>query len=510
MTTPQLNLLLVDDQPENLLALEALLGDLGHRLVKAGSGREALRRLLAEDFALILLDIQMPEMDGFETAQLIRGRKRSQATPIIFLTATMRTDEMVFRGYTSGAVDYLIKPIVSEILRAKVQVFAELAAVRIKLELEIVERKRAQDERERFFSLSRDMLCIAGFDGYFKRLNPAWEKTLGYTEDELLDKPFLEFVHSDDREATQTETLKLAAGREVIAFENRYRCKDGSYKWLFWSATSVAEQQFIYAGARDCTEQKKNEEEILTLNVNLQRHTAELEATNEELEAFSYSVSHDLRAPLRHIDGFVQLLKKGYAAALDEKSRSYLSAVGDAAKQMGQLIDDLLAFSRMGRAEMRVAHVNLEKLIQETIHDFRQETEGREVVWEIGPLPGVQADGSLLRQVLVNLLSNAVKYSRTRSPAQIEIGCKLEQQGQYVFFVRDNGVGFDMRYADKLFGVFQRLHRAEDFEGTGIGLANVRRIITRHGGHTWAEGKVGVGATFYFSLPKQNQDCSHP
>jgi hypothetical protein len=241
--------------------------------------------------------------------------------------------------------------------------------------------------------------------------------------------------------------------------------------------------------------------ENAVLERRIRERTAELEAANKELEAFSYSVSHDLRAPLRHINGFAGLLAKSAAPTLSETDRHYLDLINGSINQMGRLIDDLLDFSRMGRAEMRRTQVDLQDLLEKIIQELQPEIEGRNIVWKKGPLPPVQADPSLLRQVFSNLLFNAIKYSRPRDPAEIEIGCKAGPE-ETVIFVRDNGVGFDMRYADKLFGVFQRLHRKEDFEGTGIGLANVRRIIARHGGRTWAEGKVNGGATFYFSLPR--------
>jgi len=233
----------------------------------------------------------------------------------------------------------------------------------------------------------------------------------------------------------------------------------------------------------------------------VRERTAELESANKELEAFSYSVSHDLRAPLRHIDGFAGLLAKSIGSTLTETDRRYLNLIAGSVSQMSRLIDDLLDFSRMGRAEMQRTQVNLQDLVEKIIQELQPETEGRNIVWKKGSLPLVQADPSLLRLVFSNLLSNAIKYTRPRNPAEIEIGGKVEAE-ETVVYVRDNGVGFDMQYADKLFGVFQRLHRKEDFEGTGIGLANVRRIIARHGGRTWAEAKINEGATFYFSLPR--------
>jgi light-regulated signal transduction histidine kinase (bacteriophytochrome) len=208
---------------------------------------------------------------------------------------------------------------------------------------------------------------------------------------------------------------------------------------------------------------------------------------------------------LRHINGFLELLQSRITDTLDEQSQHYIENISNAAKHMGILIDDLLSFSRMGRQGMSKAQVDLDKLVQEVIREFELETEGRNIAWRLGSLPVVTGDHAMLHVVLVNLISNALKYTRPRPQAEIEIGCMPDQEKETVVFVRDNGVGFDMKYADKLFGVFQRLHRADEFEGTGIGLANVQRIISRHGGRTWAESKADHGATFYFSLPQLNQ-----
>jgi PAS domain S-box-containing protein len=367
------------------------------------------------------------------------------------------------------------------------------------LEQHARESREAREELDRFFSLSLDLLCIADARGQFLRVNPAWERVLGWTADELTAMPYDGFVHPDDRAATAAETAKLAAGGNTINFENRYRHRDGTYRWLSWKAASHAERGLIYAAARDVSDDKRVARER-------EQHVEALNTVNQELEAFSYSVSHDLRAPLRHITGFAALLTRSAEGALDSDSRRYLRVIVDAAARMGRLIDDLLAFSRVGRTPLARAMVDLDQLAREVREEVLADANGRTVRWTVASLPRIEADPVLLRLVLVNLLSNAVKYTATRAEAQIEIGARAVKYDETTFFVRDNGVGFDMQYSDKLFGVFQRLHSSDEFEGTGIGLATVRRIVQRHGGRVWAEGSVGAGATFYVSLPSRQQE----
>jgi signal transduction histidine kinase len=249
-------------------------------------------------------------------------------------------------------------------------------------------------------------------------------------------------------------------------------------------------------------QRRHREDEIRKLNQELAQRAAELEATNKELESFAYSVSHDLRAPLRHMVGYSELLQRQASSLLDEKSHRYIRTILESAKRMGNLIDDLLAFSRIGRAETKKTAVDLEQLVKEVVAEIGQETKGRDIAWKIGALPVCYGDRSMLGLVVVNLVSNAVKFTRMRRPAEIEIGCVDGNKNEIEVFVRDNGAGFDMQYVNKLFGVFQRLHLPEQFEGTGIGLATVQRVIHRHGGKVRAEGAVDQGATFSFSLPK--------
>jgi PAS domain S-box-containing protein len=344
---------------------------------------------------------------------------------------------------------------------------------------------------ERFFALSLDLHVIASGDGYFKYVSDSAKDILGWSVAELTSRPFIDFVHPDDHAATLAEVdRQLRAGERVLNFENRYRHKDGSWRLLAWK--SMPADGLMYATARDITVRRRMQQELVDA-----KNAAE--AANRELESFSYSVAHDLRAPLRSIDGFGQLLLEECGPALGDDGQRYLGLVRQSTQHMGRLIDDLLQLSRVTRAELKRETVNLSALAHQSLERLRSAAPERTVNAAIEDGLLGFGDPRLLGIVLDNLLGNAWKYSSKRPDTALAFG-GMRENGTLTFFVRDNGAGFDMRYAHKLFGVFERLHGAHEFEGTGIGLATVRRIVDRHGGRVWAEGQVDAGATFYFTL----------
>lgn len=379
---------------------------------------------------------------------------------------------------------------------------------------DITERKRMAALLEREQHLMNQLMDHATEDVYFKDRESRFIRTNRHLAQRFgLDDPAKVIGKSDAdffseehaRQARRDEEEVMLEGKP-ISKEEMETWPDGHVTWVLTVKVPLRDPSGKITGtfglSRDITERKETEQQIRKLNEDLKRQAVQLEAANKELEAFSYSVSHDLRAPLRHIDGFVKLLDKSANSSLDERGRRYLGIIADSARRMGALIDDLLVFSRMGRVEMRRAKVETDALIHEVLETLQEEIQGRKIEWKVARLPQVQGDASMLRQVWANLIANAVKYSRPRDPAVIEIGCN-ENDGEFAFYVRDNGVGFDMQYVHKLYGVFQRLHGPEVFEGTGIGLANVQRIVLRHHGRVWAEGKLDAGATFFFTIPKQ-------
>jgi PAS domain S-box-containing protein len=340
----------------------------------------------------------------------------------------------------------------------------------------------------------------------FVRFNRAGEELLGYSREDLLGKNDYDLFPKHDADSfTSADRAVLAKGGVLDVAEEPIQTRSRGQRLLHTRKVPILDAaggpQYLLGISEDITERRRSEKEILALNERLKRQADQLEFTNKELETFSYSVSHDLRAPIRHIAGFTDLLGRRCAAAIDEEGKRLIERISSSASRMGRLIDDLLLFSKAGRAAMSRTLVDLGSVIAGLVEQVRPDIAGRQVEWRIDPLPDVEGDPSLLALAFSNLISNAVKYTGTRASARIEIGAE-ETERENVVFVRDNGVGFDMQYAEKLFGVFQRLHSADEFEGTGIGLANVRRIVTRHGGIVWAESAVDQGATFYVALPK--------
>lgn len=353
---------------------------------------------------------------------------------------------------------------------------------------------------------SDDAIIGKDLTGRVVSWNTGAERIFGYTAAEIVGFS-IERLLAPDRPDEEQRILENAKRGETHLYETVRIRKDGTPVDLSLAVSPIRDAQGDIVGvssiARDISERKRAEEQILRLNAELehrvQERTAELTAANQELEAFTYSVAHDLRAPLRHIDAFTRILQEDFAGSFPPEAAQLLDTIRRSSESMSSLVNDLLSLAHVGRQEMKRERISLNLILDEVIAELARETKGRHIDWQIARLPAIEGDPGLLKQVFANLLSNAVKYTRPREKAVIEIGLR-EVNGKRAIFVRDNGVGFEMKHAAKLFGVFQRLHRAEEFEGTGVGLAIVDRVIKRHGGHIWAESEANQGATFYFTL----------
>jgi len=380
---------------------------------------------------------------------------------------------------------------------------------------DITERKRIEAAAAHLASIvesSDDAIVGKDLSGVVTSWNAGAEKIFGYSAEEMRGRPVARLIPAE-RQHEETEILAcIRRGERVINFDTVRLRKDGGTIDVSVTVSAIRDSSGAIVGAskvaRDITQRKRAEEEIRRLNVELEQRvverTAQLEAANKELEAFSYSVSHDLRAPLRAMDGFSQAVLEDFGPEMPDEGRSQLRVIRESAQRMGELIDDLLSFSRLGRQPLSKRTVNTGQLVRAALAELNAEREGRQVEIRIGELPPCECDPALLKQVWTNLLSNALKYTGKRENALVEVGW-AEFQGEQAYFVRDNGAGFDMRYAGKLFGVFQRLHRAEEYEGTGVGLAIVQRVVHRHGGRVWAEAAPDRGATFYFTLKGETE-----
>jgi PAS domain S-box-containing protein len=376
-----------------------------------------------------------------------------------------------------------------------------------------VEALRRSEQRHRsLVAAMSEMVWTSNAHGSQLKVEPPLEQFTGMSREEVRGAGWLNAVHPDDR-AHAEETWNTAVVTGQI-YECEFRLLSAEGEWRNIQSRGIpirdaAGQVLEWVGVGvDVTPQRQAEARIRRLNDELEQRvcerTSELEAANKELEAFSYSVSHDLRAPLRAIDGFSRILLSDYAEAMPATAQEYLRDVREATQIMGQLIDDLLSFSRLGRLPLLKQQVDTQDLVKRCLTELGAQSQGRVIEFQLATLPDCWADPRLLKQAWLNLLSNALKYTSKRDSAHIEIGYQSSgPTGERAYFIRDNGVGFDMRYAHKLFGVFQRLHRSEDYEGTGVGLATVQRVIHRHGGRVWGDGAVDRGATFYFTLPEQ-------
>jgi PAS domain S-box-containing protein len=514
-------ILVVDDEKLLRMNLRALLEDHGHKVCEADNGLTGLAVFDQEQPDLVLSDLRMPEMDGL--ALIAELRQRSPETPVVVISGTGTIKDAI-EAVRLGASDYITKPICDQD-ELEIVINRTMDNVRLKKEnrhfqehLQELVKERTEELRA---SESRYKRLLESITNYvytvtFENGRPAGtlhrlgcESLSGFTPDDYAREPDLWYrmVHEDDRETVLRMAEQILTETKPVALEHRIRHKDGSIRWIHNTLVPQvnSDKEIVsYDGiVADITDRKRAEEELSALNTDLEqrviKRTEELEQSNKQLEAFAFSVSHDLRAPLRHIDGFSKALMEEYHASLDDMGKTYLERVRAACTKMNALIDDLLSFSRFSRQSLNRTTIDMGKLVEEVLGELDSEQQSRNISFSISTLPNCQADPQLLHQVIFNLLSNALKYTKKRESATVEIG-SFAQGEHTIYFIRDNGAGFDMQYADKLFGVFQRMHRSDEFEGTGVGLAIVQNIIQRHGGRIWAEAEVDKGATFYFTL----------
>jgi PAS domain S-box-containing protein len=522
------SILLVDDRPDKLLALHAILSSLNQNIVQARSGKEALRLLLKQDFAVILMDVSMPGMDGFETASLIRQRPSSEHTPIIFVTSIGNTENHISRGYSLGAVDYLLTPIIPEVLRTKVSVFVELhkqtelikrqaeqlrsiEQYRHEQELaQVSDRLEVETRRNRFFTLAVSLLGIADSNGRWLQTNPAWERALGYKPDELARRAAAELVHPDDLPAFTAQLRQLKINTEPVELELRFRHKDGCWRWLSWTVTPFPAEDLLYVFARDVTARKQAETKVQELTWQLEQRVAALTAANQELESFNYSIAHDLRSPLRSMSGFAKALLEDESSNFTQLGLEYATRIARSAKYMDSMLLDLLAYSRLARAEITPVPVSLDEPLHELLAVLDNEIRSRGVKMEVAsPLGEVWAHLPTLKQVLSNLISNALKFTAPERPPRVRIFATLQDKFLRLW-VEDNGIGIPPQHHEKIFGLFQRLHDTQTYPGTGIGLALVRKGAERLGGRAGVESQPGQGSRFWVDLPAVTPNSDAP
>ena len=495
-------ILLVDDRPDKLVALSAVLAELGQELVVAHSGKEALRLVLNHDFAVILLDVSMPVMDGYETASLIRQRRKSEHTPIIFITAMSATENHASKGYSLGAVDYIYAPVIPDILRAKVSVFVDLfkkgVAIRRTSEaLRQAAERRADHLEDRLESLLNRLnvgIFRCALNGQLINANPAFMRIYGVNPavdpKTLMMSQF--YLDENDRRILNE---RLQRDGRVQEWHVHHRRLDGAHIWCSISKTLLTDgndEFFIDGLVEDITVRKEAEAALIA-------KAEELARSNAELEEFAYVASHDLQEPLRMISSYASLMNERYATLIDERGRSFLTQMVDSSKRMQDLIRDILSFSRIGK-EVNSSEVVCEEVLDRVLYNLASALQDSRAEIHRSPLPVLHGDAVLIGQIFQNLIGNALKFRRQQVPPVITIGA--ERQGEWwCLSVQDNGIGIPSDCVERVFQLFQRLHSHAEYGGTGIGLAICRKAVRYHGGDITVESLVGEGSTFRFTLP---------